>query len=512
MNRKIRVFMAIFYLLITFLPVMAKETFTSDIKTFIEGTPYKHATWGILVTDVKTGETLYEVNPDRMFRSASTAKLFTMAAALDTFDGDYRFKTPVFKQGEVNASGELEGNLILVATGDLTMGGRLSPDGHITFTDMDHTVAGADGSLEAILTEEDPLRGLNELAAQVGASGIKKVKGDVIIDDRLFIHNGFNPVMINDNVIDFLIKPGEKGKMASVEWRPKNSFFQIDSYVKTVPPGTEPELTIKSLKKGHILLSGTVPEGYKPVVRVYQVEDPSSFCRSLLIDALIRAGISVDASPVRDNPSEKLPHRNAYGKLKQVALLTSPPYSETVKLILKVSHNMGADITPLLIAAVNGKGTMEEGMSLIHDFLEYNYVDMNGISLSDGSGGHEADFVTPRTAVQLLRYMYSRPDFKVYHDGLPILGVDGTIAHSVNENSPARGKVFAKTGTLSAVDLLNKRGLLTCKALAGYMTTLKGREVAFAIYVNNVPLTSNEDIVKTGNDLGYLCEIIYLNN
>ncbi|MEQ8221169.1 MAG: D-alanyl-D-alanine carboxypeptidase/D-alanyl-D-alanine-endopeptidase [Candidatus Eremiobacterota bacterium] len=512
MNRNFIVFMAMFYFLITFLPAMAKET--SDIKTLMEGTSYKHATWGILLTDVKTGETLYEVNPDSMFRSASTAKLFTMAAALDTFGGDYRFKTPVFRQGEVNSSGELEGNLILVATGDLTMGGRLSSDGHITFTDMDHTVAGADGSLEAILTEEDPLRGLNELAAQVGASGIKKIKGDVIIDDRLFQHNDpeENPVMINDNVIDFLIKPGEKGKMASVEWRPKNSFFQIDSYVKTGPSGTEPDLTLKSLKKGHILLSGTVPEGYKPVVRAYHVNDASSFARNLFIEALIRAGISVDASPVTENPFEKLPGKGAYGKLKQVALLTSPPYSETIKLILKVSHNMGADITPLLISAVNGKGTMEDGMELIHDFLEYNYVDMNGISLSDGSGGHEADFVTPRAVVQLLRYMYSRPDFKVYHDGLPCLGVDGTIAHSVKEKSPVRGKVFAKTGTFSAVDLLNKRGLLTCKALAGYMTTLKGREVAFAIYVNNVPLASDEDIVKTGNDLGRLCEILYLNN
>ena len=78
----------------------------------------------------------------------------------------------------------LEGNLILVAAGDLTLGGRQTSNGAIAFTNYDHNDANNLGT--AILTPQDPLSGLDELARQVRSSGIRKVNGDVIVDTRLF--------------------------------------------------------------------------------------------------------------------------------------------------------------------------------------------------------------------------------------------------------------------------------------------------------------------------------------
>ncbi|TSA56426.1 MAG: peptidase S13, partial [Planctomycetaceae bacterium] len=100
--------------------------------------------------------------------------------------------------------------------------------------------------------------------------------------------------------------------------------------------------------------------------------------------------------------------------------------------------------------------------------------------------------------------------FTAYHDALPILGVDGSLAHNVPPDSPARGKVHAKTGTIVTGDLLNLRPLLLVKGLAGYMTAASGRKLAFAVYVNNVPLKELNDIVQVGNDLGTLAETIYI--
>ena len=71
-----------------------------------------------------------------------------------------------------------------MAKGDLTMGGRDNGDDTIAVTDFDHNDANNLGS--AILTKPDPLAGLDKLAARVAAYGIRKVSGDVIIDDRLF--------------------------------------------------------------------------------------------------------------------------------------------------------------------------------------------------------------------------------------------------------------------------------------------------------------------------------------
>ncbi len=43
------------------------------------------------------------------------------------------------------------------------------------------------------------------------------------------------------------------------------------------------------------MVRGEVPEGYQPVIRVYGVEESASFARTLLIEALERTGIKVEA-------------------------------------------------------------------------------------------------------------------------------------------------------------------------------------------------------------------------
>ena len=77
----------------------------------ITGTPiYAHASWGILVVDPQTDEVLYERNADEMFVPASTTKLFTSAAVLESLGPDYRFITPVYAIGTVDRTGILEGH------------------------------------------------------------------------------------------------------------------------------------------------------------------------------------------------------------------------------------------------------------------------------------------------------------------------------------------------------------------------------------------------------------------
>jgi D-alanyl-D-alanine carboxypeptidase/D-alanyl-D-alanine-endopeptidase (penicillin-binding protein 4) len=87
--------------------------------------------------------------------------------------------------------------------------------------------------------------------------------------------------------------------------------------------------------------------------------------------------------------------------------------------------------------------------------------------------------------------------------------VDGTLVSAVSKDSPARGKVLAKTGTYSDSDLLNDRGFLRSKSLAGVMTTKDGRRLVFAIFVNDVPLSRGVDSTREGKTLGELCEILY---
>ena len=475
---------------------------------------YKHAHWGILFVDLEKGNVLYEHNADKLFVPASTTKLFTVATALDALGPDYRFETPVVRRGELK-EGTLTGDLVLIASGDLTFGGRTDEKGHIAFTNSDHTYASTFGKSE--LTEPDPLAGLKELARLVAASGVKRVTGDVVVDDRLFEQSQSSgsgptrvtPIMINDNVIDILVTPGKEGSPAKVSWRPQTSSVRVDERVETVAAGGTSNVQVTPLGYNRILVRGQIAEGRKPLVMISEVHNPASFARSLFIEALRGQGVVVNASPLEWNHAEDLPPLADTSKLPRVAVFKSPPFAENARLILKVSHNLHASTLPLLVAAKHGQRTLDEGLHLQHDFLARAGVEVETISFGGGAGGSRSDYTTPRATVQLLRAMSQRPDFETYLQALPVLGVDGTLATHASPDSPARGKVQAKTGTLFWTNNMNKRELMTSKALAGYMSTSGGRRLAVALFLNNVHIDSSDDTNKAGQTLGRLCEIAY---
>jgi D-alanyl-D-alanine carboxypeptidase/D-alanyl-D-alanine-endopeptidase (penicillin-binding protein 4) len=496
-------------------PLLGGERLAQDIAAVIQAPEYRQAHWGILAVDLADGRTVYELNSDWMFAPASVTKLYSVAAALDALGADCRFETPLVRHGEIDKEGQLRGDLILVAGGDLTLGGRTNAEGKIAFTDSDHTYA--NGSEKGELTEPDPLAGLNELARQAAQAGIKRLRGEVLMDDRLFDRDfgtgsgprRLTPIMVNDNLIDFLITPGDAGKPAQITWRPQTAILQVDAQVETVAAEEPVSTTISGTGRG-VILRGKIPSGHKPLLRVYEVPEAAAFARGLLIEALVRAGIAVDASPIADRPQAALPPRDEVVKLPRVALFQSPPFSESARLILKVSHNLHASTLPLLLAAKSGKRTLADGLRLQHDFLARAGVEVDTISFGGGAGGSQADLTTPRATIQLLRHMHARPDAAAYKAGLPVLGIDGTLHDAVEPDSPALGKIQAKTGTYFVDNGMNGRIVLTSKALAGYMTTATGRNLAFAIFINNAHLDKAADTTRVGKTLGRLCEIIYM--
>jgi D-alanyl-D-alanine carboxypeptidase/D-alanyl-D-alanine-endopeptidase (penicillin-binding protein 4) len=485
------------------------------VDAVVDAPEYKHSRWGVLVVDAETGQTLYSRNADTFFVPASVTKLYTCAAALVALGQDFRFTTPVHRRGELK-DGTLAGDLILVAQGDPTLGGRSDGKGGLTFRDRDHTYAnwlltGCE------LTEADPLAGLAELARQVRAAGVRRVEGDVLVDDRLFPRargsgsgpDVLSPIVVNDNALDVTITPAaEPGKPASVALRPATDFMQVDARVETAPEGTPAAVTAERVAPHRFVVRGKVPAGGKPVLRICPVEDPAGFARALFIGCLRREGVAVAASAFRP-PAAELPDRDAYGRLPRVAAFTSPPLSELVKVTLKVSHNLYASTLPLVVALREGKDTVADGLRREGRVLADLGVDAADVSFESGAGGGSGDRVTPRATVRLLRAMARRPEFAAYRAGLPVLGVDGTLADMVAADSPARGKVTAKTGTYTDSDLLNGRVLLRAKGLAGYLTTAAGRPAVFAAFVNDVPLPRGVTPDREGRALGRLCEAIY---
>jgi D-alanyl-D-alanine carboxypeptidase/D-alanyl-D-alanine-endopeptidase (penicillin-binding protein 4) len=212
----------------------------------------------------------------------------------------------------------------------------------------------------ATLTPEDPLAGLDQLAQYVRAQGITHIDGDVVIDDRLFQPEPDfpvvpDPIIINDNLIDIVLTPGDAGgPPASVTYRPHVAPYHLDVQVTTVAAGQPTDLTVTLFPDGRILVSGKIAAGGGQQVRVSPVLDPASFARTAMIEALGRAGVSVSAGPTGDNPVAKLPASHTYQGDPLLAAFVSPPFREYAKLILKVSHNLGANLDVCLMAAKAG--------------------------------------------------------------------------------------------------------------------------------------------------------------
>jgi D-alanyl-D-alanine carboxypeptidase/D-alanyl-D-alanine-endopeptidase (penicillin-binding protein 4) len=495
-------------------PARTEETLADRIQEIIDRPEYKQARWGVLVVDASSGKTLYQRNSDKLFIPASVAKLFSGASALALLGQDHRFTTPVYKRGEVH-DGVLEGDLIMVASGDLTFGGRRGKNGKVAYANHDHTYANS-GLTAAGLTDTNPLDALDDLAKQVAATGIKEIQGEVLVDDYLFQRSRgtgtgpdlLSPIVVNDNVIDVVITPGKApGQLASVRLRPESEFHRMDAEVVTVESDKPTRILIQSATTTAFSVRGEIAVNSPPALRIFHVDEPILFARALFIEALKRQGIRVRASLYRPSRFD-LPPRKMCEKLPRVAYFTSPPLSETVTVTLKVSHNLYGSSLPLLIAAKYDEHTLDQGLRRQGTFLRELGVPVETISLSGGAGGNNADAVTPEATVKLLQAMSKRPEGEAFFGALPILGVDGTLFDVVESSSPARGKVRAKSGTLIWYDALNDRLLVRCKALAGTATTAKGSKLYFAMFVNDVALAPGATPLREVKALGKLCEVL----
>jgi len=486
-----------------------------ELARVLDRREYKPAHIGLLIVEEDSDKIVFELNADKLFAPASVTKLYSVAAALDRLGPDHRCTTHVRHTGKIEGD-RLHGDLILVASGDLTMGGRTDSQGRIAFSNNDHTYAGFTGN--AVLTEPDPLAGLHALARQVAARGIRRIAGEVLVDDRLFDKaesTGSGPVLvtpiyINDNLIDFEVSPGKVGEKASLRVRPITPDYTVENEVKTVQAGEPSRVTVTSPAERHFVIAGQIAAGSRPIVRIREVPEPTAFARMHFIEVLKRHGVHMEAMQAPGlRQAAALPPSRDVAALPSLARLESPPFSENAKLILKVSHNLHASTLPILLALTEGNRTLAAGLRAQRDQLRKIGVDVETISFGGGAGGARGDLVTPRATVQLLQAMRKRPCFHSYYDALPILGVDGTLATAVKPDSPARGQVRAKTGTYTVANTLNSQFVLTSKALAGYLTTASGKKLVFCFFVNNTHLRPGEDSSREGRALGELCEIVY---
>ena len=466
---------------------------------------YDHADWGYQVVDQRTGAVLVARNAQKMFDPGSTMKLYSVATALRLYGPSHRFRTPVYRQGEV-ADGTLAGNLVLVASGDMSMGLRERRNGtfhYETLPKVDHSYANI-GLPGAVEPPGNPLKALNELARKVRASGITAVAGDVIIDDRLFAsYDGFpdgliSSIWVNENLVDLQVRPGGLGGPASIRHRPATASYTVVNRVTTVARGRPTTLTVAEPTPGTLVVTGRIAAGSPPTLRGWEIDDPAAFARTAFIEALQRAGVTVAATATGPNPAALLPPKGSYAATDLLGRHVSGKLSEFAKLILKVSYNRGADLMTCLAAVRSGATNCGAGIAAEDRTIRSLGVPSSSVFAFDGAGSDDRSRTTPAALVTFLRGAARTPYGSALFTALPILGRDGTLA-TVQARSPAAGHAQVKTGNRVVASPAGKLIVLG-NSLAGYAQTRHGRRVVFMVAVGNVPIRSPEQFTDITND------------
>jgi PBP4 family serine-type D-alanyl-D-alanine carboxypeptidase len=499
----------------------SETTLEQRIKKIMDRPEFAHSRFGIEFYSIDSGKSVYELNPQQLFVPGSTTKLLTEGTALELLGGDYRFHTKIYRTGPVKKDGTLNGDLVLVASGDYNLSNRIQPDGTLTFENIDHSYGGPDSKGLA----GDPLLVAREFAKQIADKGIKRVKGKVLVDATLFPEGDrelgtgavISPIVVNDNLIDVIASPGATvGAPVSLKVSPQTAYVTIVNQATTGAAGSKTSLEYTDEKLNpdatrSATITGNLALGAGSAMAAYPVPEPSRYAATVLMEALREKGVRCAIAGPGDRTDFKMLSAN-YKQDKLVAEHVSPPLREEVKITLKVSQNLHASMTPFVLGALVAHRTAQidqGGFDLENEFLTKGGLDLRGAAQSDGAGGNA--YYSPDFMVHYLWYMSKQKDFGDFYRALPILGKDGTL-FKIQVNSPAAGHVHAKTGTFGVYDALNKNLMVTGKGLAGYMETASGQHLVLAVYANMVavPMDDPEATQKiVGEALGEIAAAAY---
>jgi N-acyl-D-amino-acid deacylase len=502
------------------------ESLAGRIANIMARPEFKYTSFGVEFYSLDTGKPVYRLDAGKLFTPGSTTKLLTEGTALALLGADYRFHTKVYRTGPIDPDGSLKGDLILVASGDPNLSGRIQPDGTMGYTNEDHSYA---GSPDTKAVPGDPLLVIRELAAQVAAHGVKRIEGHVIVDATLFREGArelgtgaiISPITVNDNCVDLNVSPGAAvGDSVAMTVAPQTTYVRFLVRMTTGAADSQPMMRYNSDDVAPdgmrtVIVSGSVPLGGPPILWTYKVPEPSRFTEVVFTEALREKGITAQFREATAKP-DFTELAAQYKDDAVVAEHVSPPLSEEIKVTLKVSQNLHASMTPSIVGALVaparlGGGSEQAGFDKERDFLTKAGLDLGGASQGDGAGGAQSAYFTPEFVVNYLKYWSKRPDYQIFYNALPILGRDGTL-WNIQPDSPAAGFVHAKTGTFSAANSLTRTTMVTGKGLAGYMTTAGGDHLAFAIYANHVTVPRNLPDAATkivGQALGEIAAAAY---
>ncbi len=438
------------------------DNLKSAVAVFEKDRQLENAIFSLHVIDASTGETVFDRNSTIGLATASCLKLVTSATAYEILGKEYQFTTQVGYTG-VLENGTLQGNIVIVGSGDPTLGSWRW-----------------EGTKTTVV--------INKIAAMLQKKGIKNIAGKIVIQDGfsknvtpsnwiwedLGNYYGAPARLFNwrENQYDIHFaspaKIGEATKIVNTE--PELPNLQINNEVTSAEVGSGDNSVIYLPVFGtEAVVKGTIPANETKFTVSGSMPNPTIVFAKALVSKLKANGVKMNDNVV--STSENGMAKKEMVKLNLIDTINSPTLENINYWFMKRSVNLYGEAFLNKMAQGKqsaGKFDTKMGTSVVKNFWQQKGIAPNALNIYDGSGLSPANRVTTKALATILQYAKKQTWFESYLNAFP----------NYNE-------MKLKSGTIGDV-----------KGFAGYHTAKDGTDYIVAFLVNNYNGSSKSLVSK----------------
>lgn len=421
----------------------------SATKALLNSAAGRSANFSLYVAE-EDGRPVYSYQAERGLSTASTQKIFTAAAALETLGKDFRYSTTLSHTGTLSG-GVLNGDLILRSNGDPTLG-SWRYDGY------------------------KPEQFKDKIITALKAAGLSKISGDLIIDDSYYDFQstpggwpwndmgnyygaGIWAVNWRENQFDLQMKGSQMGRtnvdLPGVKWKNEvQTGGSSDQSIIYTAPFSDVALIAGTLPAKNMTVSGAMPN--PPLALATEMQ-------SWLSSAGINLSGKITTAALLD--LNGAPYKKSQEKI--LLEIASPTLEQIVFWFMRKSVNLYGEALVKTLALEKKKDSRySAGIAYLKVFWKSKGIEGTMINFADGSGLSPQNYVSARAEVQALLWSKKRPWFKEFYDGFP-----------VQSNG-----MKMKSGTMKDT-----------KSFCGFHTAKNGKTYVFAAILNNYQSSNLSD-------------------
>lgn len=464
------------FLLLTITSVnllIAQSDIQTLVKQFENDPDLTHASISFKAIDISSNEVIASINSSTTLPTASTAKLFSTATALEILGPNHRPITRIYYDGVIDSAGVLNGNIWIRGGADPTFGSKY-------FTN--------ENSKKLIF---------NNWIGAISSLGIKKIEGNIIGDASEFGYKG-NPdgwnwvdlgnyygagpsgLTIYDNLLSIHFKtssiPGKVTEITHIE--PVIPDVSMHNYVVSSNRSGDNAYIYGAPYSMNRFATGELPLNQSDFIVKGSVPDPEFLFAHEFSLALNNNGILIQGETKTARQMNIYSEEANYKTRELIYIHEGAKLIDIITFTNMKSINLFAEHLINLIAHEKGnKGDTDTGLEVLENYW-INKIDLEGAHINDGSGLSRTNAISADNYISLLAYMDKSSNSEAYRESLPVAGISGTLRNVCKEGA-AKNRLYAKSGTMNRI-----------KSYAGYIDSASGKKIAFAIIVNNQSCSS----------------------